>query len=176
MNHSKIINVVSQHLGAIFPAYAAFYKPFLLHLRDDRDVLLQVSGQRDRSCANRKELRRRRRRLLLLAENAQLNSECLEASMARNVVGDYSFKPEIAEKCFLYQTASEQFVDEDDAYRISYMARRDPKPYNLLRRPQKGSSTTSSAPGPPRKTKATRTIPTRTGKSCSRSAKPPAAA
>jgi hypothetical protein len=139
MSHSKIINVTSQHLDAIFPSYAGTYKPFLLHLRDDREMFSYkfpatgtARAQTEKNFDAVVDL------CSLLAENAQLNSECLEASINRNVVGNYSFNPEVAEKCFLYETPSKRFVDEDDAYRIAYIARRDPKPYNLLRMATEG--------------------------------------
>ena len=66
-----------------------------------------------------------------MAENAQLNGECLEASIDKNVSGECSIKPEVVEKCFLYESESGSFTDRDDYYRTSYMAKQKWKPCNL---------------------------------------------
>jgi hypothetical protein len=67
----------------------------------------------------------------LLSENAQLNSECLEDSVKKYVVGNFSIKSTVVERCFVYRSDSEEFVDDDDYYRTDYMARVDWKPGNL---------------------------------------------
>lgn len=132
MTHSKIINVIGQHLDTTFPKSGGGYKSLLLKLRDDREVFSYKFPAKGVSRSTLEDQFDQVVRVCsLLAENAQLNSECLEASIQRNVVGDFDIKEEVVEKCFLYESGSEWSVDDEDSYRTGYMVRKNWKPWNL---------------------------------------------
>jgi hypothetical protein len=132
MTHKKIINVTSDHLEKNFPNSGPKSKSFLQQLRGDREmfsykfpakgfVRSDMSDHFDKVvdiCS-------------LLSENAEINSECLEASIRNNVVGNYTINEEIVKKCFLYESELEAFVDDDDYYRADYMARKITFPSSL---------------------------------------------
>lgn len=132
MNHSKIINVIGGHLDATFPKSGAGYKSFLLKLRDDREMFSYKFPARGIARSEMdKQFESVMKLCSLLSENTQLNSECLEASIEKYVSGNFTVKPEIVEKCFLYESESEGFVDDDDYYRTNYMVRKNWTPCNL---------------------------------------------
>ncbi|MEI6074441.1 MAG: hypothetical protein WCS94_02630 [Verrucomicrobiota bacterium] len=132
MNHSKVLNVIGRHIEDAFPISGPGFKSLLFKLRDDREMFSYkfpaqgiARSDMDDQFNSVVEL------CSLLAENAQLNSECLEASIIKYVVRDFVVKPEIVEKCFLYESESEGFVDHDDYYRTNYMVRKNWHPCNL---------------------------------------------
>lgn len=132
MNHSKIINVIGGHLDATFPKTGGRYKSFILALRDDRETFSYKFPAKGIARSKMDEQFESVVNLCsLLSENAQLNSECLEASINKYVVGNFSIKSEIVQKCFVYESESEGFVDDDDYYRTNYMVRTQWTPCNL---------------------------------------------
>jgi len=132
MTHQKIINVTGDHLQRHFPGKWAKAKLFLEELRADREMFsykfpaLGFSGS-----GNANQFDRVVELCSLLAENAELNSECLEASFRKNVKGEYSINPEIVKLCFLYESDAGVHLDREDYYRTDYMKRKMNGPYCL---------------------------------------------
>lgn len=67
----------------------------------------------------------------VLSEMAQINSECLEASLSKNAKGSYRFLPDNAD-VELAISYSDAQLDDEDYYRIGYFIRKSPTPHNLL--------------------------------------------
>ena len=132
MTHSKIINITAGHLTAKFPKPELDYGKFLCELRDAREMF---SYKFPAQGTSRGDLAAKFEEVVdlcsLLAENAQLNSECLQASIDRNVSGEFKVNQDVVQKCFMYETDSETFVDRDDYYRTDFMLRQKWLPQNL---------------------------------------------
>ena len=132
MTHQKIINATGEHLESNFPKTWADAKSFLEKLRADREMFsyrFPAQGVRRLDMGGAYE--RVVNLCSLLAENAELNSECLDASFAKHVTGTYEMNPEIVKLCFLYESDAGVFVDNDDYYRTGYMARKMTGPCSL---------------------------------------------
>lgn len=125
MKHQKIINVTGDHLERHFSGIGAGSKQLLEELRSEREMFsYKFPGQgisRDRTDDN---FEKTVALCSLLAENAELNSECLEASFNKNVNGKFELNPEIVKLCFLYESDTEDHLDDDDYYRTNYMGRK----------------------------------------------------
>jgi hypothetical protein len=125
MTHRKIINVTGDHLERSFPNTGAGSKRFLEELRADREMFsYNFPAQGILRPENGDNFEKVVDLCSLLAENAELNSECLEASFRKNVSGRYEFNPDIVKLCFLYESEAGPHLDDDDYYRTNYMSRR----------------------------------------------------
>jgi hypothetical protein len=132
MTHQKIINVTGDHLERNFPNTGANAKRFLEQLRADREMFSYRFPAQGISRSDTGDNFERVVDLCsLLAENAELNSECLDASFQKNVAGKYEINPEIVKLCFLYESDAGVHVDEDDYYRTDYMTRKMTGPCSL---------------------------------------------
>ncbi len=132
MTHQKIINVTGDHLKRHFPGKWAKARLFLEELRADREMFSNkfpaLGFARSDGADN---FDRVVELCSLLAENAELNSECLEASFRKNVTRNYGINPEIVKLCFLYESDMGEHLDRDDYYRTDYMRRKLNGPYCL---------------------------------------------
>ena len=132
MTHSKIINIVGEYMERLFPADGINYKAYLENLRSDREMF---SYKFPAQGIGRSDMEEQFDTVVdlcsLLAEVAQLNSECLEASFRKHAKGEFEINQDIVEKCFLYESASEVILDREDHYRTGYMIRKMKTPCNL---------------------------------------------
>jgi hypothetical protein len=96
MSHSKIINILGAHLISTFPKSGAPYKALLSQLRIDRELFSYRFPARGIAQSTMDgQFQRVVKLCSLLSENAQLNSECLEDSIKKNVRGKFSINPAI---------------------------------------------------------------------------------
>lgn len=68
----------------------------------------------------------------LLAEIAQLQSELIEASILKNVKGNFSLKTEAIDHICNNEIDGFTFRDNEDRYRMEYLQRKYPLPTNIL--------------------------------------------
>jgi len=68
----------------------------------------------------------------IFCEVAQLNSECFEASIRKNVRGNYQPSGDVIRASFAYPFLNDEIEDDDDYYRIGYFLRKSKQPSNLL--------------------------------------------
>jgi hypothetical protein len=131
MSHTKIINILESHLASVFPKSGAGFSVLLSQLRFDRELFsYRFPAQGIARSTMNGQFKRVADLCSLLSENAQLNSECLEASIKRNVTGRFGLNPAIVKRCFVYGEGPEA-IDDDDYYRTDYMARAEYTPCNL---------------------------------------------
>jgi hypothetical protein len=68
----------------------------------------------------------------MLAELAQFQSEIFERSMRKHASSGFAFKDEYVHQICSIKIGDYTFFDEDDAYRLDYLRRKDPFPTNIM--------------------------------------------
>ena len=128
--HSKAINVAFDWIAKFDKATAQRLKRLTQQLKAQREIISYKAPASGDSILNSDydlyEL------LIIVAEMAQINSELLEASVSKNAspnafVVDYEHMAQIAQ----IEIEGFTFIDREDGYRLDYIRRKQPRPYNL---------------------------------------------
>ncbi len=131
LNHGKIINVASDILAKIDKEKALEIKSQLYTMKAFRE-LISYRAPSNGDTQNKPKLKYNRVELCqLFVEVAQLQSEVLENSISKHVTGSFIFKDEYILQVCDTVIDDECFYDEEDAYRLGYYRRKQPKPANI---------------------------------------------
>lgn len=68
----------------------------------------------------------------LLLELAQMQSELIESWVLKNATGDYELKEEWIKEACTFRTDDIEIHEPEDRYRLGYLARKYPRPTNIL--------------------------------------------
>lgn len=130
ITHSKAINVAFDWIAKFDKETSKKLKRTTQQLKAQREVIsYKAPASGDAILNNDYDLFEL---LILIAEFAQLNSELLESSVTKNAsddefIVDYKHMTQIAE----FEIEGFTFTDREDGYRLSYIKRKQPRPYNL---------------------------------------------
>lgn len=130
ISHSKAINLAFDWLAKFDQDAANRLKKVARQLKAQREVISYRAPASGRSVLDAGydlyEL------LIILAELAQFNSELLEKSVSKNASPDHFIvKQEDALRLINFEIEGFVFDDREDAYRLGYIIRKQPRPYNL---------------------------------------------
>ena len=128
--HSKAINVSFDWLAKINRNRSSSLKKITLQLRAQRELIsYRVPASGDENLGLRYDLIAL---LTVLVELAQFNSELLEKSVSRNAKADaFAVDPKHIHQLSNPEIQGYSFYDREDAYRLDYIRRKLPRPYNL---------------------------------------------
>ncbi len=130
ISHSKAINVAFDWIAKFDRDTAVRLKRLTQQLKAQREVIsYKAPASGDSILSNDYDLFEL---LITIAEMAQLNSELLEASVSKNTSPDtfivnYENMTQIAQ----FEIEGFTFTDREDGYRLDYIRRKQPRPYNL---------------------------------------------
>ena len=131
ISHTAAINGVLQHLRKFDKTVADSAEIQVRALKAERELIsYRAPSSGDDQVSEKNEFLSL---CTLLAEVAQFNSELFEASLFRH--GDaksLQLIPEYLEKITGVEIDGHYFGDCEDAYRLSYLARKHPHPANLM--------------------------------------------
>lgn len=135
MAHSKIINIGCDLVSKISQESGSKLKGFIQDLKALREVIsygAPSNGMMAAEVVDEFTFQDVVDACGLMCEVAQLNSEILERSIAKNYRGDFKIISEKIDKCFVYHLNGSEYYDNEDAYRLGYFIRKSPYPNNLL--------------------------------------------
>lgn len=130
--HKKTINVACDILARIDKKYAKKISECVLYMKAYRELIsyrAPSSGgsfKKERFHVDADEL------CQVLVEIAQAQSEILEASISKNVTGQYVLLESYFRETCESVIEGYSFYDEEDAYRLNYLERKYPSPTNIL--------------------------------------------
>lgn len=130
VSHSRAINLAFDWLGKLDQDTAKRLKTLAQQLKAQREVISYRAPASGDSIFDVKydlyEL------LILLSELAQFNSELLEHSISKNAdPSAFVVKVEYIAQLSGFEIEGFAFHDPEDAYRLSYLRRKMPRPFNL---------------------------------------------
>lgn len=130
ISHSKAVNLTFDWLAKIDRDTANRLKNVALQLKAQREVISYRAPASGTAILDGGydlyEL------LIVLAELAQFNSELLEQSISKNASSDkFVVKEDDALRLINFEIEGYTFDDSEEAYRLSYIIRKQPRPYNL---------------------------------------------
>lgn len=130
ISHSKAINVSFDWLGKLNKDRAADQKKIALQLRAQRELIsYNAPASGDALLGSEYDLT-----ILLttLLELAQFNSELLERSVTKNASPDsFVVRSNHIDQISKPTIEGYSFIDNEDGYRLDYIRRKMPRPYNL---------------------------------------------
>ena len=134
MSHAKVINVCTNALSRLSTRVGSAAYDLLQKAKAYREMFsYRFPGLGLRACA---EYPLAPKDIVefcsFTCEVAQVNSECLESSIRKNVKGEYEPAGDVIEASFAYPFLDDVLEDDDDYYRIAYYLRHGKKPGNLL--------------------------------------------
>lgn len=130
MTHSKTINVACNEIAHFNLELSDRIKRAILHLKAFRELIsYRAPSSGDRFPKPDFNIYDNARFFL---EIAQLYSELLEVSIEKNVKEPFSLKEEFTSYVTDVDIEGIHFHDEEDWYRIGYLARKHPSPTNIL--------------------------------------------
>jgi hypothetical protein len=130
MSHERAISQTSLFIRAFDEQCAATVNSLIRHAKAQRelidyrapssgDSMLEPMLQFEQCCS-------------LLAELAQMNSELLEASFEKHTSdAAFSIKGNIVQKVASIEIEGEEFLDQEDVYRLFYLMRKHPRPTSI---------------------------------------------
>ena len=129
MTHEKTINVVCDHIIKYDKEKGAYIKDFINKAKSFRELYsyrLPTKGIQHfkQSFSEVVEI------CTVLAELAQLQSAVLERTFNKNGNGHFELDIDIMSKAFYYNDIS--IFDEEDFYRVNYLARKNPRPLSII--------------------------------------------
>ncbi|OOV87898.1 hypothetical protein [Oceanospirillum linum] len=130
VSHSRAINLAFDWLGKFDQDTAKRLKALTQQLKAQREVISYRAPASGDSVLDVDydlyEL------LIMLSELAQFNSELLEQSITKNAdPSSFVVKPEYIFQLSGFEIKGFAFHDSEDAYRLSYLKRKMPRPFNL---------------------------------------------
>ena len=130
MTHSKTINVACAEIAHFNQELAGHVKAAVLHLKAFRELIsYRAPSSGDKFPKPDFDIYEYSRFFL---EIAQLQSELLEASIERNVKESFELKSDMMSHVTDVEIEGINFHDNEDWYRIGYLARKHPSPTNIL--------------------------------------------
>lgn len=130
ISHPAAIDGALEHLRRFDKTVAASAEAEIRELKAEREL---ISYRAPSSGDDRISEKNRYLSLcMLLAEVAQFNSELLESSMLKHANPTHFFLlSEYAAKIASFEIDGHHFGDNEDAYRLRYLARKQPHPVNI---------------------------------------------
>lgn len=130
MTHSKTINVSCDEISQFNRELSGRVKQAVLHLKAFRELIsYRAPSSGDRFPKPDFDIFEYSRCFL---EVAQLQSELLEASIEKNVTESYDLQDEVLSHVTDIDMDGIHFHDQEDWYRLGYLARKHPRPANIL--------------------------------------------
>lgn len=128
--HSKTINIAVSTLAHFDRPMSEHVKASVLHLKAFRELIsYRAPSSGDHFQKPNLDIHEFCR---LFLEIAQLQSELLEASVEKNVTGSFSLDEDVTWHAFQVEIDGFHFPDDEDWYRMGYLARKHPSPTNIL--------------------------------------------
>lgn len=130
MTHSKTINVACDEIANFNQELSVRVKKAVLHLKAFRELIsYRAPSSGDRFPKPDIDIYEYSRFFL---EIAQLQSELLEASIEKNVKESFALQDKIVSQVTEIEIEGIDFHDEEDHYRLGYLARKHPSPTSIL--------------------------------------------
>lgn len=130
MTHSKTINVACSEISQFNKDLAERVKKAVLHLKAFRELIsYRAPSSGDRFLKPDFDIYDYSRCFL---EIAQLQSELMEASIDKNVKQSFELQEDIISHVTDVEIEGILFHDKEDWYRLGYLARKHPRPTNIL--------------------------------------------
>lgn len=130
MTHSKTINVACDEISQFNRDLSGRVKQAVLHLKAFRELIsYRAPSSGDRFPRPNFDIYEYSRCFL---EVAQLQSELLEASIEKNVTESFELQEEVLSQVTDIEMEGVHFHDKEDFYRLGYLARKHPRPTNIL--------------------------------------------
>lgn len=134
MTHSKIINNVSNAIGSLNKQLGIDVKDFLLTARDLRELYsykFPASGLTSYFDDGNDYYEDLIKMCTIIAETAQFYSEQLQFCLSKIKDFNWDVNLKFLEKGFIFKGNKENFIDNEDWYRLEYFKRKQPYPVNL---------------------------------------------
>lgn len=130
ISHARAINLAFDWLGKLDQETAKKAKELAKQLKAQREVIsYRAPASGDSILSGQYDLNEL---LILLAELAQFNSELLEQSISRNAdPSNFVVKSEYVTQLSSFEIEGFTFHDAEASYRLGYLRRKMPRPYNL---------------------------------------------
>lgn len=130
ISHTRAINLAFDWLAKLDKETAIRLKQLVLQLKAQREVISYRAPASGGAVLDGGydlyEL------LIVLAELAQFNSELLEQSVSKNATKDsFILAHKDIARLASFEIDGFKFSDPEDAYRLNYISRKQPRPYNL---------------------------------------------
>lgn len=131
ISHKKAINLSFDYISLFNPDEARRLKALTLDLKANRELISYRSPTSgDKDVLKHDDIVESS---TILAEFAQMNSEILEHSILKNAnKKHFVFHGRFASQLSDITIEDRQFFDNEDAYRLGYLARKYPLPSNIL--------------------------------------------
>ena len=130
MTHTKTINVSCEEIGQFNRELSEHVKQAVLHLKAFRELIsYRAPSGGDRFPKPDFDICEYSRCFL---EVAQLQSELLEASIEKNVTKVFELQDEYLSRITDIDMGGVHFHDKEDWYRLGYLARKHPRPTNIV--------------------------------------------
>ncbi|WNL37682.1 hypothetical protein RN346_10195 [Halomonas sp. PAMB 3232] len=130
MTHSKTINVACDEISQFNRDLSGRVKQAVLHLKAFRELIsYRAPSSGDRFPRPNFDIYEYSRCFL---EVAQLQSELLEASIEKNVTESFELQEKVLSQVTDIEMEGVHFHDKEDWYRLEYLARKHPRPTNIL--------------------------------------------
>ena len=130
MTHSKTINVACDEIAQFNRKLSGSVKAAVLHLKAFRELIsYRAPSSGDRFPKPDFDIYGYSRCFL---EVAQLQSELLEALIDKNVTETFELQDEVLSHVTDIDMEDVHFHDQEDWYRLGYLARKHPRPTNIL--------------------------------------------
>jgi len=130
ISHAKAINLVCDWIAKLDKTKSQEIKDFCHQLKAQRELIsYKAPASGDTNLGSNYDIVYY---ATLLAEVAQYNSELLEASVKKNTLKkNHVFLSIHKEQVCHIEIEGFQFFDQEDSYRLSYIRRKQPYPFNL---------------------------------------------
>ncbi len=130
MTHSKIINLLGDIVSKYNKQKGTKIKKFVDWAREYREIFsykFPANGLTNHNLSSQEVIENCK----LLCEIAQFQSKVLENSISKNVKQDFNFDTSLFEVGYIYGKDNFQFIDDEDMYRLSYIIRKQKRPFSL---------------------------------------------
>jgi len=130
MTHSKTINIAGDIVSKFNKQKGKDIKKFIDWAREYREIFsykFPANGLTEHKLKISDVIEKCK----LLCEIAQFQSVILENSITKNVKQDFNFDTSLFKIGYMYGKDNFQFIDEEDRYRLSYIIRKQQRPYSL---------------------------------------------
>lgn len=130
ISHVAAIEGALEHLRRFDKTVADSAEKEIRELKAERELISYRAPSSGDDCVSEKN--RYLSLCILLAEVAQFNSELFESSLLKHAnPSHFCLLSEYAEKIASFEIDGHYFGDNEDAYRLSYLARKQPYPVNI---------------------------------------------
>lgn len=130
ISHAKAINLTCDWIAKFSKSKASEIKDKCLQLKAQRELIsYKAPASGDKNLGDTVDVEYM---ATLLSEIAQYNSELLESSVKKNTRKEHHvLLSHVAEKVCDIEIEGYNFFDNEDAYRLSYIHRKQPYPFNI---------------------------------------------